>query len=130
MTWSKRWNAACASKASGSSRRAAAAAVIIARGRKVALISVAEALDHVLAHAKPLDAEEAPLGEADGRVLAADLQSRRTQPPADVSAMDGYAVRASDVAAAPVKLKVIGEVPAGKPFAAKVGPRSEERRVG
>ncbi len=93
----------------------------------MALISVAEALDHVLAHAKPLDAEEAPLSEADGRVLAADLQSRRTQPPADVSAMDGYAVRASDVAAAPVKLKVIGEVPAGKPFSAKVGPGEAAR---
>ena len=87
----------------------------------MALISVAEALEHVLAHAKPLDAEEVPLNEVDGRVLAADLQSRRTQPPADVSAMDGYAVRASDVASAPVRLKVIGEVPAGKPFAAKVG---------
>jgi molybdopterin molybdotransferase len=93
----------------------------------VALISVAEALDHVLAHAVPLGAEEVPLGEADGRVLAADLQSRRTQPPADVSAMDGYAVRASDVTSAPVKLKVIGEVPAGKPFAASVGPGEAAR---
>src|SRR5580698_889466 len=112
MTWSKRWSAACASKASGSSRRAAAAAVIIARGRKVALISVAEALEHVLAHAVPLGEQEVPLTEANGRVLATDLQSRRTQPPADVSPMDGYAVRASDVASAPAKLQVIGEVPA------------------
>ena len=84
----------------------------------MALISVAEALDYVLAHASPLGAEEVPLSEADRRVLAADLQSRRTQPPADVSAMDGYAVRTSDVTSAPVKLKVIGEVPAGKPFSA------------
>jgi molybdopterin molybdotransferase len=87
----------------------------------VALISVAEALEHVLAHAAPLDAVTVPLAEADGRVLASDLQSRRTQPPANVSAMDGYAVRAADVQSAPVRLKVIGEVPAGKPFAAKVG---------
>ncbi len=93
----------------------------------MALLSVAEALEHVLAHAKPLGAEEVPLTEADGRVLAVDLQSRRTQPPADVSAMDGYAVRACDVAATPVKLKVIGEVPAGKPFAAKVGPGEAAR---
>jgi molybdopterin molybdotransferase len=87
----------------------------------VALISVAEALDHVLVHATPLAAEEVPLDEAAGRVLALDLKARRTQPPADVSAMDGYAVRASDVAAAPARLKVIGEVPAGRPFSAEVG---------
>ena len=89
----------------------------------MALISVAEALDHVLAHAAPLPAEEAPLAEADGRVLAYDLKALRTQPPADVSAMDGYAVRATDVAKAPVRLKVIGEVPAGRPFTATIGTR-------
>ncbi len=88
---------------------------------KVALISVAEALEHVLAHAAPLDAVTVPLIEADGRVLASDLKSRRTQPPSDVSAMDGYAVRTADVQSAPVRLKVIGEVPAGRPFAARVG---------
>ena len=58
----------------------------------------------------PLPADEVPLAEADGRVLAYDLKALRTQPPADVSAMDGYAVRAADVANAPVRLKVIGEV--------------------
>ena len=87
----------------------------------MALISVAEALDHVLAHAAPLPADEVPLDEAAGRVLALDLKARRTQPPADVSAMDGYAVRSADVAAAPARLKVIGEVPAGRPFAAQIG---------
>src|ERR1700689_5380039 len=85
------------------------------------LISVAEALDHVLAHAAPLPVEEAPLAEADGRVLAYDLKALRTQPPADVAAMDGYAVRAADVAKAPVRLKVIGEVPAGRPFEGSIG---------
>jgi molybdopterin molybdotransferase len=85
------------------------------------LISVAEALDHVLAHAAPLPVEEAPLAEADGRVLAYDLKALRTQPPADVSAMDGYAVRTADVAEPPVRLKVIGEVPAGRPFNATIG---------
>jgi molybdopterin molybdotransferase len=93
----------------------------------VALILVAEALEHVLAHAAPLDAEDVPLAEAAGRVLASDLKARRTQPPADVSAMDGYAVRAGDVAAAPVRLKVIGEVPAGRPFTALVGPGEAAR---
>ncbi len=87
----------------------------------MSLISVAEALDHVLAHATTLPAEEAPLAEADGRVLAYDLKALRTQPPADVSAMDGYAVRTADVAKAPVRLKVIGEVPAGRPFNATIG---------
>ena len=45
------------------------------------------------------------------------LKALRTQPPADVSAMDGYAVRAADVANAPARLKIIGEVAAGRPFA-------------
>jgi molybdopterin molybdotransferase len=87
----------------------------------VALISVAQALEHVLAHAVPLPADEVPLAQADGRVLAYGLKALRTQPPADVSAMDGYAVRSADVANAPVRLKVIGEVPAGRPFTSKIG---------
>jgi molybdopterin molybdotransferase len=87
----------------------------------VALLSVAEALDHVLAHAAALPPDEVPIDKACGRVLAYDLKARRTQPPADVSAMDGYAVRAADVAAAPARLKVIGEVAAGRPFNAAVG---------
>lgn len=87
----------------------------------MALLSVAEALERVLAEAKPLPAEEVPLADADGRVLALPLKALRTQPPADVSAMDGYAVRAGDVGQAPVRLRVIGEVAAGRPFAAVVG---------
>ncbi len=87
----------------------------------MALLSVAQALEQVLAHASPLPPVEAPLTEAAGRVLAFDLKALRTQPPADVSAMDGYAVRGADVATAPVRLKVIGEVRAGQPYAAKVG---------
>jgi molybdopterin molybdotransferase len=86
-----------------------------------ALLSVAEAFDRVLADAAPLPAEEVPLVDADGRVLAYDLKALRTQPPAAVSAMDGYAVRSADVATAPVRLKVIGEVAAGRPFTARVG---------
>ncbi len=93
----------------------------------MALLSVAEALERVLADAMPLPVEEVPLEEADGRVIAYDLKARRTQPPADVSAMDGYAVRAGDVAQAPARLKVIGEVPAGRPSTAKVGPGEAAR---
>jgi molybdopterin molybdotransferase len=87
----------------------------------VALISVAQALDQVLAHAAPLPAEQVPLDDALGRVLAGDLAALRTQPPADVSAMDGYAARASDLGNVPVRLRVIGEIAAGRPFAAAVG---------
>jgi molybdopterin molybdotransferase len=87
----------------------------------VPLMPVAEALDRVLAGAEPLPAESAPLADAHGRVLAADVAALRTQPPADVSAMDGYAVRSADVARAPVKLELVGEVAAGHPFQGTVG---------
>jgi molybdopterin molybdotransferase len=93
----------------------------------VALLSVAEALQRVLEHAAPLPAEDAPLTDAAGRVLAADLKALRTQPPADVSAMDGYAVRAADVVRTPVQLRIIGEVAAGRPFAQAVGPGQAAR---
>jgi molybdopterin molybdotransferase len=85
----------------------------------MALLPVADALARVLEGAAPLPAERVPLGEAEGRVLAEDLAALRTQPPDDVSAMDGYAVRAADVAA-PARLKLIGEVAAGRPFAGRV----------
>src|SRR5215475_828171 len=88
----------------------------------MALMPVAEALQRVLAHAKPLPAETVSLDEALGRVLTEDVAALRTQPPAAVSAMDGYAVRGSDVAQTPVVLRVIGQVAAGHPFTGKVGP--------
>jgi molybdopterin molybdotransferase len=91
------------------------------------LISVEQALQQVLAHAVTLPAEQVPLAQADGRVLAEDLKALRTQPPADLSAMDGYAVRASDVTKAPARLKVIGEVAAGRPFDKSVGPGEAAR---
>ncbi len=94
----------------------------------MALLSVADGLARVLEHAAPLPAEETPLAEADGRVLAGALKALRTQPPADVSAMDGYAVRAADVADAPVRLTLIGEVAAGRPFAHAVG-RGQAARI-
>jgi molybdopterin molybdotransferase len=93
----------------------------------VGLISVEEALSRVLANVEPLPAQSVPLTEAYGRVLAVDLQALRTQPPADVSAMDGYAVRAADVAAVPARLKVVGEVAAGHPFSGSIGPRQAAR---
>ena len=85
------------------------------------LLSVTDALNRVLEHAEPLPGEEAALADAVGRVLIEGLKALRTQPPADVSAMDGYAVRAADVTTAPTRLKVIGEIAAGRPFARAVG---------
>jgi molybdopterin molybdotransferase len=86
----------------------------------VGLMPVAEALSRVLADAEPLPAQSVALAQAYGRVLSADLAALRTQPPADVSAMDGYAVRSSDVAKIPARLKLIGEVAAGHPFKGSV----------
>jgi molybdopterin molybdotransferase len=93
----------------------------------MALMAVAEALKRVLTDARPLPAESVPLDDALGRVLTEDVVALRTQPPAAVSAMDGYAVRASDVAQAPTTLKVIGEVAAGHPFVGQVGPGQAAR---
>jgi molybdopterin molybdotransferase len=87
----------------------------------VALMPVAEALVRVLAEAEPLPAEPTALADAYGGVLAADVAALRTQPPANVSAMDGYAVRTADVAQVPVRLKLVGEVAAGHPFQGTVG---------
>ena len=56
------------------------------------------------------------LPDALGRVTAEDIGARVTQPPATMSAMDGYAVRAEDVATAPVVLRRVGEVQAGSAF--------------
>jgi molybdopterin molybdotransferase len=87
----------------------------------VALLPVAQALARVLDSVAPLPAEQVAVTDAHGRVLAADLAALRTQPPDAMSAMDGYAVRAADVASAPGKLRVIGEVTAGRPFDGTVG---------
>lgn len=86
------------------------------------MISVAEAQARILASLAPVGAETVGLDRACGRTLASDVTARLTQPPAPVSAMDGYAVRAADVAKLPAALKRIGQAPAGHPFAGKVGP--------
>ena len=93
----------------------------------MALLSVEEARARVLEGVEPLPSEPVPIAQAEGRVLAADLAALRSQPPSAVSAMDGYAVRAADVASAPAELKLIGEVAAGRPFAGKLGPGEAAR---
>jgi molybdopterin molybdotransferase len=80
------------------------------------MISVEEARARLLTPLKPLGGEFVSLAEAHGRVLAEDVVARRTQPPFAVSAMDGYAVRAADVARVPAELRVIGSVPAGQRY--------------
>jgi molybdopterin molybdotransferase len=87
----------------------------------MALLSVADALALVLKGLEPLEAEPVPIGEAHGRVLAEDLAATLTQPPFDASAMDGYAVRAADVATLPATLAVIGEAAAGARYSGRVG---------
>ena len=86
------------------------------------MLSVEDARARILAAIEPLPAEVVSVERALGRVLATDVTARVTQPPRDVSAMDGYAVRAPDVAAAPARLRVIGEIPAGGDFGRAIGP--------
>jgi molybdopterin molybdotransferase len=85
------------------------------------VLSVDDALARVLQGIEPLEAETVPLADAHGRVLAADLSAKLTQPPFDGSAMDGYAVRAADVASLPATLDVVGEAAAGARFAGVLG---------
>jgi molybdopterin molybdotransferase len=84
------------------------------------LLPVEQALQLLLDGAAPLASEKVALGDAIGRVLAADVKALRSQPPFDVSAMDGYAARVSDlVQGRPVK--VVGESAAGHPYKMQVG---------
>ncbi|MDP2354654.1 MAG: molybdopterin molybdotransferase MoeA [Beijerinckiaceae bacterium] len=92
------------------------------------LLPVADALARILATAeRPLEPEDVALADALGRRLACDLAARRTQPPCPVSAMDGYAVRAADIATIPAQLRVLGVSAAGHGFAGSVGPGEAAR---
>ena len=90
------------------------------------MISVEEALAYILKHFHPLEAERVLMLDALDRVLAEDIVADDNVPPFDNSAMDGYAVRAEDIAGAsaqqPVTLRVIGDVAAGY-----TAPRAVER---
>lgn len=86
------------------------------------MIPVSEALERITAQATVTPPENVGLSDALGRVLANDAVSRRTQPPADVSAMDGYAVRAEDAATIPATLTLVGRAPAGGAHDGAVGP--------
>ena len=86
------------------------------------MIPVEQALEIVLAHTPILPSDDVDLEAAVGRVLAEDVRSDVEMPPFDRAAMDGYAVRAEDVAAAPVTLRVVGQVRAGHVPDREVGP--------
>ena len=77
------------------------------------LLTVSDAHARVIAAFDKLPAEMVSVADAAGRVLAQSPEARLTQPPADLSAMDGYAMRAEDVPAAPSTLKLVGQAPAG-----------------
>jgi len=85
------------------------------------MISVEQALDNVRAGFTAIGCETVSIDQALGRVLGENVASRVSQPPKDVSSMDGYAVRAADVATVPVTLTRIGESQAGDGFDGEVG---------
>jgi molybdopterin molybdotransferase len=95
------------------------------------LLTVAQARDRILARIAALDSETVALTSARGRVLAEEVRSERDVPPFANSAMDGYAVRAHDVAQAsaaqPVRLRVLGEIRAGAPPPGAVQPQTALR---
>lgn len=88
----------------------------------MSLMPVGEVRARIEAGVVPLPAETVSIFEAAGRVLAEDLAATLTQPPFAASAMDGYAVRAEDIASVPAELKVIGRSVAGEGFGGAVGP--------
>jgi molybdopterin molybdotransferase len=85
------------------------------------MLSVDEARTRILAPLRSTPTEIVGLADAWARVLAAPIVARLTQPPADISAMDGYALRASDGIAGS-RLNLIGSAPAGHPFAGEIAP--------
>jgi molybdopterin molybdotransferase len=84
------------------------------------LLPVAAARKLIVEDLSPLPAETVKLSNALGRTLAADAAAQVSHPPADVSAMDGYALRVADVSHVPEVLRIIGESAAGHPYAGNV----------
>ncbi|HWC45183.1 MAG TPA: molybdopterin molybdenumtransferase MoeA, partial [Casimicrobiaceae bacterium] len=92
------------------------------------MLSVADAAARIIADIRTLGAERVALLDSLGRVLAEPVRSPLTLPAWDNSAMDGYAVRAADAAHVNARLKVIGEVAAGRPFDRAIG-QGEAARI-
>ena len=83
------------------------------------LLSIGEAQQLILAHARALPAEPVAIEAASGRVLAEGARAAVDLPPFPSSAMDGFAVRAADT---PGRLPVVARIPAGAPAAAPLEP--------
>lgn len=92
------------------------------KDQRTDLVPARQALALLLEGAGPAGSETVLLAQASGRVLSTDLVALRTQPPFAASAMDGYALRASDIAHTPATLRIIGEAAAGHPFLGEVKP--------
>ena len=90
----------------------------------MSLLPVAEARARLIAMARTVPGETLPLAAAAGRWLAEPVIARHARPPANLSAMDGYALRFADL---PGPLRVIGESAAGRPFNAGIGPGEATR---
>ena len=91
------------------------------------MLSVEDAQAKVMAEIVTGAAEPIPLDEILGRILREDVNAPRDMPPADNSAMDGYAVRAEDLRDVPVRLPVIDDIPAGHPSARMLDPGTAMR---
>lgn len=91
------------------------------------MLQVEDAQQRVMAEITPGPAEAVPLADALGRVLREDVAAAYDMPPADNSAMDGFAVRAADIAQVPATLRVTGDIPAGHPTSAVVEPGTAMR---
>jgi molybdopterin molybdotransferase len=91
----------------------------------MSLLPVQDALALILASAThPTTIETISIHAAYGRILATDLHAKRTQPPVAISAMDGYAVRFSDMTTTPTPLTLIGQSAAGLGFEGDVTPKT------
>jgi molybdopterin molybdotransferase len=86
------------------------------------VISFDEAVTHVIEAARPLGTEPIGIADARRRVLAEPVGAMMSAPPADASAMDGYAVRDADLGALPARLRLIGESFAGSGYQGAVAP--------
>ena len=86
------------------------------------MLTVRDAHARVIAAFEALPSEAVSVADAPGRVLATAPAARLTQPPSDLSAMDGYAIRAEDVPAVPASLKLVGQAPAGGSYDSALKP--------
>lgn len=86
------------------------------------LVPADEARRLILEGAEPVASEMLPLNGARNRILSKPLVSKRTQPPFDASAMDGYAVVQSDLQNLPATIAIVGESAAGRPFSGPINP--------